>query len=293
MKTPKIFLDSGNPEDTRKAVQLLGSLDGQTTNPSLVMKNPSVQDRVSGGRKLSLPDLLSIYKEIVLEIAPQVTESVSIEVYADWNTKSSEMLSQAQDMTLWHEKVYIKFPTIPEGVKASHEFVKHGGKVNMTLVFDQIQAAAVYTATIGAPKSSYISPFMGRWDDRGANGLDLVKNIKTMFDKFDKERGVEKCHVEILAASLRNTHHLLGSIALGADILTLPLKTIEEWVTTGKKMPEKNYDITTPGLKTILYEDIELENSYESYRISRVPASLLDAGLTKFASDWNGLLKND
>src|SRR3989344_1507695 len=181
IKLPKIFLDSGNPQDTKKAKGLLGFLDGQTTNPSLVAKNPEVQKFIESGKKLSSKELLKFYRDIIGEMEKQIAGAISVEVYADWETKAAEMLKQAENMSSWGRNIYIKFPTIPEGVRAAAEFVKKGGRVNMTLVFDQNQAGAVYAATLPSKQPAFVSPFIGRWDDRGYYGLDLVKNIVKMY----------------------------------------------------------------------------------------------------------------
>lgn len=298
IKLPKIFLDSGNPEETKKAKGLLGRIDGQTTNPSLVVKHPEVASYVEKGKKLTEKELLNFYKQIVLEIRKEIAGSISVEVYADWETKAETMLKQALVMNSWSHNLHIKFPTIPEGLKAANEFVNKGGRVNMTLVFDQTQAAAVYSATLPISTSSnqfqqvsthYVSPFLGRWDDRGFHGLDLVKNIVKMYKRFS-DQNRKKPHVEILSASIRNLDHLYGTIALDTDIVTIPLKIIYEWVQAEKWMPDQHYRIEKNGLKPIQYEDISLKKSFSEYAISAEKGSLLDEGLNKFASDWRKLV---
>ena len=161
----------------------------------------------------------------------------------------------------------------------------------MTLVFDQPQAAAVYIATQNAKEPSFVSPFIGRWDDRGHNGLDLVKNIIKMYKKFDKQNK-NKNHVLVLAASIRNLTHLYGSIFLGADILTLPLKVIEEWVADEQWIPDSSYRIKQTGLKSLVYQDLPLKTNPLDYFIKQVQASLLDEGLKKFVADWQSLLNS-
>ncbi len=296
IKMPKIFLDSGNPEETKKAKGLLGFLDGQTTNPSLVAKHPEVVSFLKKGKKPSEKDLLNFYKQIVKEIEKEIAGSISIEVYADWETKAGAMLKQAEEMATWSKHAHIKFPTIPEGLKAASEFVKKGGRVNMTLVFDQIQAAAVYYATDNRQLTTnnrqyhFVSPFVGRWDDRGYHGLDLVRNIVKMYKKFDKLRNLKKAHVLVLSASIRNLVHLYGSIFLGADILTIPFEIIKEWVEAEQWMPDTSYRIDHHGLKSLLYEDLPLKPDFSSYEIKQVPGSLLDEGIKKFVADWKKLL---
>lgn len=290
IQLPKIFLDSGDPEETKKAKGLISHIDGQTTNPSLVAKNPEVQKVLSQGKKLSEKDLMSLYKQSIQEIEKEISGPISVEVFADWKTPATSMLKQAEDMFNWGRNIYIKFPTIPEGVKAAHEFVKKGGRVNMTLVFDQKQAAAVYAATLPASQPSFISPFIGRWDDRGYRGLDLVKNILKMYKKFDKKLNHKKSHVEVLAASIRTTDHLYASIFMGADIVTIPMKVIEKWLTEEKWIPDSNYRIESTGLKSLIYEDLQLSQNFEDFKIEQDENSLLNEGLTKFIADWNNLI---
>ncbi|MBP7967319.1 transaldolase [Candidatus Woesebacteria bacterium] len=287
---PLVFLDSGNPEETRKAKKLLGTLDGQTTNPSLVVKNPDVASYVANGKKLTEIELLKIYKDIILELAKELPDGhISVEVNAHWESTAADLLAQAMKMAIWAPQVNIKFPTTNAGVEAAHEFVKTGGRVNMTLVFDQIQAAAVYAATRDAEQQCFISPFMGRWDDRGFNGADLINNIVQMYEEYDLSRQVDP-HVLVLAASIRNMDHLYASIYYGADILTIPLKTIEAWVTDGKKIPDKDYLPAETELAPIPYREIEIGADYKAFDIKRIDGTLLDEGLKKFAADWESLL---
>jgi len=284
IKLPKIFLDSGNPEETIKAKAILGFLDGQTTNPSLVAKHPEVVKFLEKGKKLTEKELLNFYKNIIQEIQKEVAGSISVEVYADWKTKAATMLKQAEEMFSWGRHIHIKFPVIPEGLKAANEFVKKGGRVNMTLVFDQQYAAAAYLATKSSNGPHFVSPFVGRWDDRGYKGLDLVKNIVKMYKKFSSK------HILVLSASIRNLDHLYGSIFLGADILTIPFKVIWEWVEEERWIPDTNYRIDSHGLKSIVYQDVPLKKLFTDYKILREKGSLLDEGVKKFASDWKKLL---
>lgn len=297
IKLPKIFLDSGDPEETKKAKGLIGTIDGQTTNPSLVVKNPEIQKYVEGGKKLTEVELLGYYKNIIQELEKEIAGPISVETYADWNTKATDMLKQAEDMVTWGRNIYIKFPTIPEGLKAANEFVTKGGRVNMTLVFTQEQAAGVFAATLPATQQCFVSPFIGRWDDRGYEGLDLVKNIYKMYKKFgtfDKSKidtNHTKTHVSILAASIRNLDHFYASIFLGADIITVPMSLLREWVQEEKWIPDEHYRIPSKGLKSIIYQDLPFNENFTSYEIDINKGSLLDEGLEKFVSDWQKLLK--
>lgn len=159
----------------------------------------------------------------------------------------------------------------------------------MTLVFDQTQAAAVYQATEGAKHPAFISPFVGRWDDRGFYGLDLIKNIVKQYHGYDRELKRKKSHVEILSASVRTLNHLFGSMAYGADIITVPLKVLAEWVEAEKWIPDVSYRVETNGLRAMKYEQVPLR-AFESYPIPRTEGTLLDEGLAKFIGDWKKLL---
>lgn len=290
IKLPKLFLDSGNPEDTKKVKSLIGYIDGQTTNPSLVVKNPTVLEYIAQGKKLQKDELISIYREIITEIDKMVSGPISVETYADWNTSAQEMVEQAHEMKTWGRNIYIKFPTIKQGLIAANEFVKTGGNVNMTLVFDQNQAAAVYTATYPAFANAFVSPFVGRWDDKGYDGLDLIRNIKKMYKSFSEKRRERECHVEILAASIRNMEHFYTSMQIGADIITAPMSIYEEWINQERFVPDEKYHADKRGLRSIIYQDIALHNDFTQYDIRKDDNSLLSEGLDKFVSDWNKIL---
>lgn len=289
IKLPKIFLDSGDPEETRRAKGLIGTIDGQTTNPSLVAKNPDVQKFLESGKKLKLEELLRMYKDMITEIEKETAGPISVEVAADWDTTAEEMLKQAEDMFTWGKHIYMKFPTVPEGVKAAHAFVQKGGRVNMTLVFDQMQAAAVYAATKGTTAPAFISPFIGRWDDRGVNGLDLVKNIIKQYKEYERMTKQES-HVKVLAASVRNLDHFYSCIFMGADIITVPLSLIKEWVADEKWVPDERYRFVPDNLKGVQYEQIDPGKPFDAYAIEHTEGDLLDEGMKKFAKDWNNLI---
>ncbi|OHA62381.1 MAG: transaldolase [Candidatus Wildermuthbacteria bacterium RIFCSPHIGHO2_12_FULL_45_9] len=278
----KIFLDSGNPMETREALALLGFLDGQTTNPSLVAKNPQVKRKIERGEKFGLEELKDFYKEIVREISSLIPAgSVSVEVYADRNTSAEEMLRQGTEMFSWIPNAHIKYPITSAGLDAAERSLAEGMRVNMTLCFTQQQAAAVYGATQAGKKGDvYISPFIGRLYDRKENGLDLVKNILRMYQDGDN-------HVEVLCASVRNLEHFFGALKIGSDIITSPLAVLKDWRTNGKKMPEEKFMSYARGTK-IPYEELHLHHDWRKFNIIH---ELTDTGLEKFAADWNSLLR--
>lgn len=293
----KIFLDSGDPEDTKKMLGILGFLDGQTTNPSLVAKKLSQGIKRSKDQviKLTEDQLLNKYRSIVQMISKLVPNgSVSIEVYADKNTTADQMMEQAREMNSWIPNAHIKLPTTAEGLIAAHTAVSEGMRVNLTLIFTQEQAAAVYLATksdgvgslvnkISGLSNVFVSPFIGRLDDRGENGMDIVKNISHMFSSSDH-------HVMNLAASIRSLDHFMGSIASGADIITCPFGILEQWAHDGMRVPDKNYRYDSKNLSPIEYHDLDLTKDWTSLSLSH---DLTDAGLQKFAEDWNSLISHN
>src|SRR5438105_9358584 len=209
----KVVADGSNPNETLRIKSLLGFVDGQTTNPSLIAKNPEIQQLIASGHTLSPEEEKNEYKKIVRSISPLVGDAgVSIEVFADLNTTAEEMLAQGQEMFSWIPNACIKYPCTHEGLRAAEMSVQKNIRVNMTLCFSQEQAAAVYAATKGSKEPVYVSPFVGRLDDRGENGIDVVRNIKRMYAQGDG-------HVHVLAASIRHLDHLLASLALDVELL--------------------------------------------------------------------------
>jgi transaldolase len=279
----RIFLDGGDPGETREAIRLLGFLDGQTTNPTLISKNPEARKRIERGEKFSTDEILNFYHGVVKEISGLIPKgSVSVEVYADASTKAENMLKQGKEMFSWIPNAHIKFPASSEGLKAAQQAIKEGLRVNMTLCFQQEQAAAVYAATKGAKKGDvFVSPFIGRLDDKGENGMDLIANILKMYGKGDG-------HVEVLTASVRNIDHHLYALRLGSDIITSPFKILKEWAEGKLRVPGNEYNYNSANLKTIPYRDIVLTKKWQEYDIRH---ELTDKGMARFSADWNSLIK--
>src|SRR5262249_27381339 len=137
----KILVDGGDPEETTRIRQLMGFVDGQTTNPSLIAKNPEVMLLVESGHRLTEREEAAEYRKIVQAISPLVGDAgVSIEVFADLNTTADEMLKQGREMSSWISNAYIKYPCTAEGLKAAEHSVAEGIRVNITLCFSQQQA---------------------------------------------------------------------------------------------------------------------------------------------------------
>jgi transaldolase len=283
----KILVDGGDPEETVRVKHLVGYVDGQTTNPTLISKNPEVRTLVSSGHKLSSREELEEYKKIVQSISPLVGDAgVSIEVYADFDTTAEEMLAQGREMFSWISNAYVKYPCTHEGLRAAQMSVRENMRVNMTLCFSQEQAAAVFAATRGSKAPVYVSPFVGRLDDRGENGIDLVKNIKQMYESGDG-------HVHVLAASIRSLKHLLGSFALKAELVTAPGKVWEEWAASSFPFPGTDFvyqgiDKADRPLKSIAYKPLDLNRAWESFDIQH---DLTTKGIQQFVTDYKSTLK--
>jgi len=279
----KIFLDGGDPGETREIIRLMGFLDGQTTNPTLISKNPEARKKLENGEKFSKEEILDFYRNVVKEISGLIPQgSISIEVYAVSSTKADEMLKQGREMFSWIPNGHIKFPSAREGLKAAEKAVKDGMRINMTLCFTQQQAAAVYAATRGAKRGDvFVSPFIGRLDDREENGMDLIAHILKMYQRGDG-------HVEVLTASVRNIDHLLYAFKLGSDIITAPFKVLREWVERGLTVPGNEYVYNPRGLKPIPYENVDITRNWEEFDIYH---DLTVKGMEKFSSDWDSLIR--
>ncbi len=193
----KFFIDTANLDQIKEA-QDLGVLDGVTTNPSLMAK-----EGITGREKI-----LQHYKDIC-EI---VTGDVSAEVIA---TTYDEMVKEGEELAALHEQIVVKVPMIKDGIKAIKYFSDKGIRTNCTLVFSCGQA--LLAAKAGA---TYVSPFIGRLDDISTDGLNLIAEIRHIYDNYMFE-------TEILAASVRHTMHVIDCAKIGADVMTGPLSSIE------------------------------------------------------------------
>lgn len=193
----KFFIDTANLAQIKEAHEL-GVLDGVTTNPSLMAKEGiSGKDRV-----------LKHYVDIC-----NITDGdVSAEVIA---TTFEEMVTEGEELASLHERIVVKLPMIKDGVKAAKYFSEKGIKTNVTLVFSAGQA--LLAAKAGA---TYVSPFVGRLDDISTDGLQLIEDIRLIYDNYGYE-------TEILAASVRHPMHIINCAKLGADVITGPLSAIE------------------------------------------------------------------
>ena len=193
----KFFIDTANLDQIREA-QDLGVLDGVTTNPSLMAK-----EGISGTDRV-----MKHYVDICEIVGDG---DVSAEVIA---TDFDGMVKEGEELAALHENIVVKVPMTKDGVKAIRYFTDKGIRTNCTLIFSAGQA--LLAAKAGA---SYVSPFVGRLDDISTNGIDLIEQIRTIFDNYGFD-------TEILAASVRHPMHVIACAEIGADVMTGPLSVI-------------------------------------------------------------------
>jgi len=192
----KFFIDTANLAEIKEANDL-GILDGVTTNPSLMAK-----EGITGS-----DNILKHY----VDICNIVDGPVSAEVIS---TTYEEMIIEGENLATLHKNIVVKVPMIKDGIKAIKYFSNKGIKTNCTLVFSAGQA--ILAAKAGA---TYLSPFIGRLDDISTNGLDLIAQIREIYDNYLFE-------TQILAASVRHTMHIINCAEIGADVMTGPLSAI-------------------------------------------------------------------
>jgi transaldolase len=281
----KIYIDGGDPQETKQADEMLKKagyhgLDGQTTNPSLIAKNYAAK---SGGKKVPLAEAFAAYKDVVTEMSRIIPEGkISIQVIGDPATMTAEdMILQARERNTWIENGIIKLPCSQAGITAVEVFCQEG-PVNITLNFSQEQAAAVYAATKSHTYDVFISPFVGRLDDKGENGMDVVANTLAMY------RTLGDGHVAVIVASVRNMKHMLYALKMKSDIITVPFEVFKAWADGGFTLPGEDFLYDVPGLSEIPYRELPLDNDWKSYDLSH---PLTDAGMVKFWDDWKKIVE--
>lgn len=205
----KLFIDSANIDEIRE-ISTWGILSGATTNPSLIAKE---------GRDL---------KEVIEEITGLVDGPISAEVVSE---TAEEMIKEAEQFINIHPNVVIKIPMTEEGLKAVSNFSKRGVKTNVTLVFSAPQA--LLAARAGA---SFVSPFLGRLDDIGYNGVQLIEEIAHIFE-------IHNIDTEIIAASIRHNLHIVDAAKAGSHIATIPYKVLKQML---------NHPLTDIGIEKFL-----------------------------------------
>jgi transaldolase len=192
----KFFIDTANVKEIREAASL-GVVDGVTTNPSLVAKE---------GRD---------FREVISEICSIVDGPISAEAVS---LTANEMVAEAEGLAKIHQNIVVKLPMTKDGLKATKVLADKGIRVNMTLVFSPTQA--LLAAKVGA---AYVSPFVGRLDDISQYGMDLVRQIVTIYDNYGYK-------TEVIVASVRNPLHVVDAALAGAHIATIPFGVIDQLV---------------------------------------------------------------
>ncbi len=205
----QIFLDSADLDQINKFNQW-GIVDGVTTNPTIIFNSQS--------------HLKSRIQEICKIVSGPVNSEVTVE-------DAEHMLKQGIEMASWAPNVFVKVPCTPNGLIAARKLTEQGISVNVTLVFNPIQA--LLAAKAGA---ALVSPFVGRLDDISENGMDLVADIVEIYSNYAFE-------TQVLAASIRTTQHIIQAARIGADIVTLPPKLLDQVLT---------HPLTTTGLANFM-----------------------------------------
>ena len=205
----KIFIDSGNTDEIREAHDM-GLVDGVTTNPTLASKSGKV------------------FKDLIMEITTIIDGPISAEVVS---TTAAEMIPEGEAIAAWHKNIVVKVPLIPEGLKAVKHFTSKGIKTNVTLCFTGSQA--LLAAKAGA---TYISPFVGRLDDISTDGMQVIRDIRLIYDNYGYE-------TQILTASARSPMHFLEAARIGSDVITAPFSVLKQLL---------KHPLTDSGLKQFL-----------------------------------------
>lgn len=205
----KIFIDSGDTNEIREANDM-GLIDGVTTNPTLAAKS---------GKP---------FKQLIMEITEIVDGPISAEVVS---TTAAEIIPEGEGLAQWHKNIVVKVPLIGEGLKAVKALTAKGIKTNVTLCFTASQA--LLAAKAGA---TYISPFVGRLDDISTDGMQVIRDIRLIYDNYGYE-------TQILTASARSPMHFLEAARIGSDVITAPFSVLKQLL---------HHPLTESGLKKFL-----------------------------------------
>jgi transaldolase len=217
----KFFLDTANLDEIREAASW-GIIDGVTTNPTLLSKEMKRTGKEA--------------QEILVEICNSVDGVVNAEVTS---LRSTEMVAEGRELAALHKKIVVKTQMSIEGLRTTKILSSEGIRVNVTLIFSANQA--LLAAKAGA---SFVSPFIGRLDDIGHLGMEVIRQIVEMFDNYEFP-------TEVLVASIRHPLHVTDSALLGADIATMPFEVIEKMI---------NHPLTDIGLKRFMEDWEKVKN---------------------------------
>jgi transaldolase len=303
----KFVLDSGDPEEYKKISSLAkekgSELWGSTTNPTLIAKKLT-------GKKLTQKEAFALQKELVLEITEIVPGAVSAEVYAAKDTTAEDMVEQGRDIATWHRRVVVKLPTTIEGFKARSALRKEKIPVNNTLVFSQQQVFAICLhervmqeahGPIDDMWPPFISPFVGRLDDKGEDGMMLVENGIQIKKLFSLSLPNTALAIWMLEASVRTVQHMKRGITFGTELITAPEKIYTEWFALSEQGREELDDTTYAASLSVPafwnppkhLMDIQSEKAFfEAIADGSLVIShpLTDSGIEKFTEDWQAIL---
>jgi transaldolase len=300
-ESTKFLLDSGDPDEYREISQIAKDngtqLWGSTTNPSLIAKKLS-------GKKLNVKQAFALQKDLVLEIVSIVPGAVSAEVYAAPETTAEEMIEQGKDIATWHERVVVKLPTNIEGFKARTALRKEKIMTNNTLVFSQQQIFAIclheyIMQKLYGPTNEvyppFISPFVGRLDDIGEDGMSLVEHGMRIKQGFDMILPSSKLAIWMLEASVRTNEHIQRGMETGTELITAPAKIYKQWFakTASENAPTQSLipqSIWTPTEELTKIDTIE--GFMEAITTGKLDIShqLTEKGIVKFVEDWKTIL---
>lgn len=304
---PLFILDSGDPDEFLEIRDLAKKhgkeLWGATTNPTLIAKKlAGLSTSLRVNKKVTQQEAFGLQKEIALEITSIVPGAVSVEVYADEKTPATSMAKQGREIASWHQNIVVKLPTTIEGFKARSILRKEKIPVNNTLVFSTQQIFAIclheqiIEKTYGPIENqwpSFISPFVGRLDDQGQDGMQLVEQgmeIKKQFSKM----------LWMLTASVRRIEHLKRGSAKTTELITAPANVYREWFTTkNNELEIMNYEYAKE-LAPIPYWDppqdlleIQTEEAFmdavKTHKLD-IRHPLTDKGINRFVQDWETII---
>lgn len=294
----RFILDSGDPKEYSTIAHLAkeqgSELWGGTTNPTLIAKSASQR---LAGKKLTQREAFELQKEIIYEIVEITPGAVSAEVYADLHTSAEEMIEQGREIASWHERVVVKLPTNLEGFKARTELRKDGIMTNNTLVFSQQQIYAIclhehlVQKEFGSEKGKwppFISPFVGRLDDIGENGMSLVEHGMSLKNKFTEE-------LWMLEASVRSLSHFQKGLEANIELITAPAAIYTAYFTHTAPTEQASPSLTQPNLWEVPPEVASIDTldtfftALETNMLD-IRHELTEKGIIRFTQDWQALL---
>jgi len=281
----KLYLDTTNPDEVQTAQDILvhtglGGLSGVTTNPTSVIRY--FKKIFPPGVKIPYVQAIAEYRKAIAKIDKIVKTPLSIQVIGDPQKLTvTDMIHQARDIALWTDHAVVKLPCSKPGLEAG-EILCQEMAVNLTVCYSQVQAAAAYAATKRSNYHAYVSPYVGKHEDNGKNGMDVVANILTMY------RAYGDGHMQVIVASIRDVRHLVAALFIKSDIVTVPLRVLQEWASMGFPLPDEHFMFDQSSFTQIPYQEILLENDWRDYDVTN---ELTSQSEQKFWDDWKSIVK--